>query len=187
MIYVDAATWWSTNWYLVLIGVLGGLLFLWILAFVVAISFTTMFKRNIDKTSVALNLLLTQRRDAMLDLIKIIESHDVNVSLEDINLINRLERVENFQALSKDERDDRVLTFVHGSHNLINLAQRHEEIYNDDDYKTLIAIFDDIEESYRRKVGAYNYHVTGYNYWIKIPTVKWLLKLMKHSQKDLIV
>ena len=91
------------------------------------------------------------------------------------------------QALSKDERDEKILTFIHGSHNILNLAELHEEVKNDEEFQLALNLFNDVEASYRQKVSAYNSKVLGFNYWIKIPTTGFIFKLIKWTEKDLVV
>ena len=178
--------WLASNWGYVVLGVVGGVIALWLITILTAFTFSSIFRSSLKKQSDAVNLLLTQRRDSMIAIIKIFVKHKIEVSPEDVKSINKLERIDNFQALSKDERDEKVLTFVHGSHNILNLADLHEEVKNDEEFELAVNLFNDVEAAYRKKVSAYNSKVLGFNYWIKIPTTKFIFKLFKCTDTDLI-
>ena len=180
-------TWLQTNWGYVLLAIVLGVIALWLIAILTAFVFSSIFRSSLKKLSDALNLLLTQRRDSMIAIIKILVKHNIEVPQEDVKSINKLERVDNFQALSKDERDEKILTFIHGSHNILNLAELHEEVKNDEEYQLALNLFNDVEASYRQKVSAYNSKILGFNYWIKIPTTGFIFKLIKWTEKDLVV
>lgn len=179
--------WLANNWGYVVLGIVGGIIALWLIAVLTAFVFSLIFKSSLKKLSDALNLLLTQRRDSMIAIIRIFVKHKIEVPPEDVRSINKLERIDNFQALSKDERDEKVLTFVHGSHNILNFAEQYEEVKNDEEFELAVNLFNDVEAAYRKKVSAYNSKIQGFNYWIKIPTTKFVFKLIKWTDKDLIV
>ena len=178
---------WLPLWAFVLIIVVASLLALFMLAFIVTSIFYHSFAKKIKKDSVAINLLMNQRYELMIQFMDLLKKHKVEVSDFDRNAINRLERVSDYQTLLKQDRDERVLSFVHSSHNIITLCETNEEVLKDPAYTDLLVRFNDIEETYRQKSALYNSNVIGYNYWVNVPFVKIFFRMAKKRSKDLIV
>ena len=93
-------TWLQTNWGYVLLAIVLGVIALWLIAILTAFVFSSIFRSSLKKLSDALNLLLTQRRDSMIAIIKILVKHNVEVAPEDVKSINKLERVDNRISIS---------------------------------------------------------------------------------------
>lgn len=177
---------WLPLWAFIVILVIAGLFALWLLTLIVSSIFVKEFSRRLKNGSSAINMLLAERFEIMTSLIKLAKSHDINISKEDQKSISFLERIQDFQKLSKNDRDRRVLSFVHTAHNIISVFDRSEMV-NDERYTEKLIEFNDVEESYRQKSAIYNADIIGFNYWVNVPTIKWLFKLFNLRNKDLIV
>ena len=160
---------------------------LWLISFIVSLIFSFIFKQKIKNGSNAINLLLAQRYEVMKDFIKIASNRGIEIPKEEVKSINLLERISDFQALQKEDRDGRVLAFVHSSHNIVSICDHNSKIANDEMYADKLLEFTDIEESYRQKSALYNSDVIGYNYWVNVWTVKFLLRLLGFKKKDIVV
>ena len=178
---------WLPMWGFVLIVVAAGLIALFILAFIITSIFYNIFAKRVKKGSVAIDLLMNQRFELMNQFLALLDKHQVEVSKEDKHAISRLERISDFQQLLKRDRDERVLAFVHSSHNIITLCENSEEVIKDPTYTDLLIQFNDVEETYRQKSALYNSDVIGYNYWVNVPVVKIFFRMAKKRSKDLIV
>lgn len=174
-------------WAFVVVVIVAVLLGIFILTLIVSSIFTNVFKRQLKQNSSALNLLLSQRYEVVSEIVQILKKHNIEVSSDDIKAINKLERVNDFQTLLKSDRDLRVLSFIHSTHNIITLCESSEEVMKDPSYSDILIRFNDLEESYREKTALYNSNVLGFNYWINVPVVKYIFRLFKLRNKDLIV
>ncbi len=174
-------------WANIVIYVLIGLLGLFIFALLLALIFVSIFSRKIKNTSIVINLLLSQRYEIMLDFLKFAREAKIKIPVEEKNCITYLERIIDFQTLSKQDRDQRVLSFVHAAHNIISLCDRSPKLLKDERYNEKLVEFNDIEETYRQKSALYNADIIGYNYWINIPIVKIIFRIFGKHSKDLIV
>lgn len=183
---MNLPTWMPKPLFISLI-VVGGIIALWIIALITTIIFALIFNSKLNKSSKAINLLLAQRREIMTDLITLCKKHKVKVEDNDIKAINLLERIHDFQVLDKVDRDYRVLTFTHSSHNILSLCEHSSKIKEDEIYADKLIEFNDIEESYRIKSAQYNADILGYNYWISAFSVKWVYRLFGKRKRDLIV
>lgn len=175
------------QWLFITLIVIGVIIGLWLILFLMCISFAIVFKKKIRSISSTINMLMYQRYEIVQSLIKILKKHNIEISLNDENAISMLERVHDFQTLPKNDRDNRVLSFVHSSHNILALCESSSEVVNDDEYVNKLVNFNDIEETYRQKSALYNSDVIGYNYWVNVKLVKSLLRLFRFKPKDLIV
>lgn len=123
----------------------------------------------------------------MLRFIALANENSINVPMSYIKNINRLERIDDFQTLDKSNRDERVLAFIHGSHNILSLFEQNSALLELDTYKDNLMSYTSIEEAYRQKVALYNSDVIGYNYWANMFSMRFLFRRFGFTQKDLIV
>lgn len=175
------------TWALILIIVAISIAGLFLIYCITVFAFFKTFANKNKSHNSAINLLLNERFELMKRFIKLIESHGVLVAKEDIKSIEKLERIDDYQLLEKADRDERLLSFVHASHNLLSTALKSEEVVNDLEYSELINHFNELEEDYRQKSALYNSDIIGYNYWINVPIMKRVFKLFRVKQKDLII
>ena len=188
MIYITFGEWMSSFWWVFPVGLLALFIIFLIGLHIFTLVFALTFKMYLHKDSNSINLLLAQRRETALEIVKIALSHDVEISKDDIKGINRLERVEDFQALKKEDRDERIFSFIRSSYNVIHLCNSSRKISNDKRYEPLLDLYNGVEQAYRQKVAKYNSDVLGYNYWIKVPGTKLFYKfLLRFKEKDLLV
>lgn len=177
---------WFPLWAFIICMVLAGLLLLWLIILLNSFIFKTVFKRNLKNESNTINMLLYQRYEMVKDIIGIAEKNNVNIPAEEKKMIFFLERIPDFQLLSKSERDSRVLSFIHGSYNIISICDRSSLKHNEE-YIDKLVEFNDVESNYRQVSALYNSNINGYNYWISVLTVKWVYRLFKVTPKDTIV
>ncbi|HBF68363.1 MAG TPA: hypothetical protein DDW20_03480 [Firmicutes bacterium] len=175
------------QWLIIVLIIIGIIVALWLILFLMCLSFAIVFKKKIKSISSTINMLMYQRYEIVQSLIAILKKHDIEISLSDKNSISMLERVHDFQSLPKNDRDNRVLSFVHSSHNILSLCESSSDVINDDEYVNKLVNFNDIEETYRQKSALYNSDVIGYNYWVNVKLVKSLLRIFRFNPKDLIV
>jgi hypothetical protein len=175
------------KWQMILIIIAFVLVALWLLALIVSIAFSLVFNGKVKNSSNAINVLLTQRYEIMKYFIKIAENHGVSVPSDYIKAVEKLERISDFQKLKKEDRDERVLSFLQTSNKIISLCDHSKEVFNDPLYQDKVIEFNDTEEIYRQKSSQYNDDVIGYNYWISIFLVKFIYRMFGIRKKDLII
>ena len=188
MYYITAGEWFSSYWWVILLIVLGVALFAIIAWHFTSLMFAISFKNKLRKQSNTINLLLAQRRETVLEIVKLALSHDLEISRDDIKGINRLERVEDFQSLKKEERDERIFSFIRSSYNVIHLCDASRKVSSDKGYEPLLDLYNGVEAAYRQKVARYNSDVLGYNYWVRVTGAKLFFKyVVRFKLKDLLV
>lgn len=175
------------KWALALVIIAAIIVGFWLLLFISSLCFTLHFRKRLRKLSTPLNLLLYERRDALLALVALLDENRVRVPEADRKALDLLERIDDFQALSKKERDRRVLGFVHAAHNIITIGERRKKVASMPSFKTLIERLAGIDDVYRQKSALYNSRVLGYNYWSNMITCRHLFRLFGLKKKDCIV
>lgn len=187
MIYSNFLNWLNTNWLMILIIVLSVVIGIWIIAIVFATIFYHIFEKALKDESAALNVLLKERHKTLIRYIEVAKNYNIQINPNDINGINRLERIDDFQSLSKTDRDERMFAFLKSAHNITALCDQNEDFRKDDEYDLLKNMYLDLEDAYRQKCAKYNSNVLGYNYWIHIPGTRLIFKMFKIRKKDLII
>ena len=188
MFYISAGEWFASYWWVLVLALLGAIIIAVLVWNFIALMFALSFKRKLQKQSNSINLLVAQRRETVLEIVKLALSHDLEISREDIKGINRLERIEDFQSLKKDERDERIFSYIRSSYNIIHLCDSSRKVSNDKQYEPLLDLYNGVEATYRQKVARYNSDVLGYNYWVRVHGARVFFKyILRFKQKDLIV
>ncbi len=174
------------KWIWLLIFIVGALITLYILLFVVVISFSLLFKRKIAKRVVAINLLLTQRHDVLLLIDKLFLSNGVPVQSYVTGYIRDSINYST-KELSKDERDNLINNLNKATQAFMYLADQHEEIKNNVEFAEYCKTINELDTNYRQNIAIYNSDITGYNYWVCFVGYKWLLKMFGLKKKEIII
>ena len=175
------------KWQMILIIIAFVLVCLWLLILITSIAFSIVFRKRVKNSSNAINVLLTQRYEIMKIFIKIAENHGASIPENEVKAVEKLERISDFQKLKKEDRDERVLSFMQTANKIISLCDHNKEVFNDPLYQDKLIEFTDTEEIYRQKSSQYNDDVIGYNYWISIFLNKFIFRMFGIRKKDLII
>ncbi len=188
MIYLTFNEWFASYWWVFLLAFIGVAILFLIGYHIVALVFALIFRHKLRKDSQSINLLLAQRREIALEIVKLALEHDLNISRDDIKGINRLERVADFQALKKEERDERIFSFLKAVYNVTNACNASRSTSNDKRFDPLMDFYNGVEQNYRQKVAKYNSDVLGWNYWVRLTGTKIFFKvILNFKTKDLLV
>lgn len=160
---------------------------LWLLTLIVTMVFALIFKKRLKNDSNAINLLLVQRFESMKDFITLCNNYNVELPKDDVKNIELLERISDFQKLTKEDRDNRVLTFMHSAYNIVSICNHSKKVSQDELYAGKMVEFNDIEDTYRQKTALYNADILGFNYWVGVLPVKFIFLIFKLKKRDLIV
>ena len=161
----------------VIISIVASLVGLYILAFIAALLFALHFQKKIQKRSNIINMLISERKDAINQIIKFAEKNDLEI--KQIHKKNK--------KLEKKDRDTRILDFLYSSSTIVSICSTVESINKSDTFQELLLTFNDVEGIYRKNCGIYNSDIVGYNYWVNLLGYRYLFKLFRLKTKDLIV
>ena len=175
------------DWLIIVLIVLAGILALYIIGVITCLIFSKVFSVKIKFSNNALNVLLHQRHEFALKIILLLEENGIEVSSESKKAIEKLERIDNFQALEKNDRNDRISVFSHQMADFMLTIKANSAKIGEETTNKIIKEFKDLEDDYRQKSSVYNADIIGYNYWINALLVKWISKLFKRRSKDIVM
>lgn len=175
------------DWLVITLIIIGGLLSLYIIFAIVCLVFSKIFSIKIKFSNNALNVLLHQRHEFALKIILLLEDNGIEVTKESKKAIEKLERIDDFQTLEKNDRNDRISVFSHEMADLILTVKANSEKIGEDVVNKMVKEFRDLEDDYRQKSSVYNADVIGYNYWINALLVRWISKLFRRHKKDIVL
>lgn len=175
------------DWLIITLCVIGGIVGLYLICAITCLIFVKIFSVKIKSSNNALNVLIHQRYELASKVILLLEENGIKVSEENKKGVEKLERIDNFQALEKNDRNDRINIFSHSMAEMMTSIKNNSAVIGDDVANNLIKDYRDIEDLYRQKSSVYNADVIGYNYWICTPLIKWITKLFRKHKKDLVI
>ena len=165
---------------LLLIAVL--ITFLYVVLVVYVFSQTHAFSLRLRRRLQGLNLLLSRRCETILRSVAILESAQIAIPQDDRACFEKLERID-FATPTEVSIKETVALVKEGTSRLKALAEQKPQIQQDEAYSFHQDLLNDLERNYRSLVGLYNADVLGYNYWIRIPTVGWLTRLLGNKAR----
>ena len=143
------------------------------------------FKRKTRRRLKALNVILLERADILGDMQALYEKGGVIFTDAEAKAGQKLLGLQ-FIAREEDVRVA-IATVKEASTCFRFIAQsgRYQGKATER-LKSDLDVLDDLERNFRTSSLLYNADVTGYNYWITVPTVKWIGWLLGHRKKELI-
>jgi len=172
------------QWYEILIIILGSIIFIYVLGFIVNLGFVTTFKRKINQHRKAIIIILTQKREALFNLIEIMEKNGLNVDPRYFALLQDID-IKIFEAFYSLEAKKSRETLSYVKQDLIGIANKSASFQKNEEYKLSALSIASLDEQFRYLVAVYNADVIGYNYWIKFKPYAYIFLLNKSEKKDL--
>ncbi len=159
------------EWWRILSYVISILLVLYALGFFYALECIFTFKDKIRKKTLAISILLSEKRDVLFSLFSLMEKYitdrSILVSLETVNSLS-------LDKLKCQEIEDAVILLTTFQKQLVMYA--NSSGYSDnEDYKTYFGLLADLDMNYRKMTAIFNSDITGYDYWRKTPLFRGLL------------
>lgn len=173
------------EWYEILIIVVGSLLLIYVLGFIVNLAFIAIFKRKINEHRKAIAIVLTQKKEALLNLILLMEKRDSKLDNRYFALLQDIDPNYFLKIYSPETKKAREsLSYVRQE--LAGISNRNSDLQKNEEFKLLIALINSLDEQFRVLLAAYNADILGYNYWIAFKPYRYIFILNKTEKKDLI-
>lgn len=170
---------------LVLIIVASTLLALYLLTFIVALIFVLSFKKIMKQHSRSLTILLTTKRENILKIFNIIKSLGIEV---DDSIFEKLNSIDPNIFMTPESPECKAtsdeLSILRDRALLVSASNLDLGKHNE--FNMLIEHILEIDKVYRIKLAMYNADVLGYNYWINFLPTRFIFKLFKCKEKELI-
>lgn len=141
------------------------------------------FKRRLKRKVQGLNLLLYERTDTLLSTKEFLVKKGVALNAEDGELFEKLNGL-SFQRPTEESIRDHAGVFKAAASKLQYLAQANHKATVDANYARFDGLLQDLERNYRTLIGAYNADVVAFNYWLSIPTMRWIGKMLRCKKRS---
>ena len=173
------------EWYEILIIVIGSFVLLYVLGFIVNLAFVATFKRKINEHRKAITIVLTQKKEALLNLVLIMEKSDSKLDPRFFALLQAID--ENyFSKIYSIETKKARETLSYVRQELAGISNKSNDLQKNEEFKLSIASINSLDEQFRVLLASYNADIIGYNYWIAFKPYRYLFLLNKTEKKDLI-
>jgi len=173
------------EWYEILIIVIGSFVLLYVLGFIVNLAFVATFKRKINEHRKAITIVLTQKKEALLNLVLIMEKSDSKLDPRFFALLQDID--ENyFSKIYSIETKKARETLSYVRQELVGKSNKSNDLQKNEEFKLSIASINSLDEQFRVLLASYNADIIGYNYWIAFKPYRYLFLLNKTEKKDLI-
>lgn len=173
------------EWYEILIIVIGTLVFVYVLGFMANLGFVVVFRRKINEHKKAIIIVLTQKREALLSLIEIMEKNELPIDPKYYSLLKDID-IRIFEEFYSQEAKKSRETLSYARQELIGFANKNASFQKNGEFKLSAALINSLDEQFRYLAATYNADVIGYNYWIKFKPYAYIFLLNKNEKKDLI-
>lgn len=143
------------------------------------------FRNSLHTHSKSMTVTLNTKFNNIKKLFSIMEKLGVKIDDKYAEIMKTID-VENMKRQYTPEckkvRED--LTYLREE--AINLARHQKNLEKNKEFTTAKNNVLEMDEVYRMIVACYNADVLGYNYWIKFLPNRWIFKIFKVREKDLI-
>jgi hypothetical protein len=141
--------------------------------------------RQLLKRKDAIDVLTAQKYDLLRMIGKLFVRHKIDVPQEFI--LSKRPRFEDTLQNIKDTERTIVKSFlVQTAQALFYYGEQNEQLSVNPEYVSLKKSLAEVDENFRQQVAIYNAAVTNYNFWGKLFAYRWVSRLMKHKEKELI-
>lgn len=161
------------------------LAFLYLVLVVYVMGEVREFKLHLRRRIQGLNLLLSQRAKSIGKIRAVFQRQSIAIPEEDDACFSKVKELR-FDAPSEESVKSNVSLIKEATSRLRAIAESNPEVEQLESFQFELGLLMDLERNYRALVGQYNADVIAYNYWIKIPTLRWLCKLLRNRERLLL-
>lgn len=155
------------EWWQILLYVVSIALALYMIGFFYAFESLVTFKGKIKRRTMAISILLSEKRDVLLSMYKIADEKkmfDDDLTKDFTSQVRWLQTTK----LKAGEIESSISTLSSLQKRLF-LFSESDELKNDKDFTAYLEIVQDLDANYRRSAAIFNSDVVGYEYWRKTP------------------
>lgn len=171
------------GWLLINIAVVIGIV---VLVFILMdIIFVGVFNRIFKKHSKGMAVVLNVECDNILHLYDVIKNSGIEIPESIIELVCSIQRNDlNNPGSEACNKAHKNLTYIRDE--LLYAARYHKELDNNEEFLLAKENTKQLDVQYRSTVAMYNADCLGYNYWISFLPTRWIWKMLKFKQRELI-
>jgi hypothetical protein len=144
-----------------------------------------LFSKRVNRRRDAVDVLTAQKYDLLRLIGKLFAK--LNIDIPEQYILARRPRFEDtLEGITGPERQI-VKNFLNQTaQTLYYYAELHEKLVINDEYQSLKRNLGEIDYNFRNAVNLYNADALGYNYWRRFFLYRWISKLRKTIDKELI-
>ncbi len=143
------------------------------------------FFQQLLKRKDAIDVLTAQKYDLLRMIGKLFVRHNIDVPQEFI--LSKRPRFEDTLQNIKDTERTIVKSFlVQTAQALFYYGEQNQPLSVNPEYVSLKKSLAEVDENFRKQVALYNASATNYNYWRSFWLFRWVARMFKHQEKELI-
>ena len=174
----------SQTWNIVIL-ILLGLLALYLIGFGFVIFLVSSYRSKMRKDNRAIRVAMSTKLDILRKCQAVMESNKIKMSDECYKKLRYLDTEDFLQVQTEDFDNSRAdLNFVENE--IRGYVTTKRKLLKNDEAEILRLLLNDINDSLKTSIVAYNSDVLGYNYWVKYPLYRLIFKLFKAKPFKLI-
>ena len=158
---------------------------IYLLTIIVDMCFLGFFKRTLHKHSKSLSIALNSKFDNVKKLFEIMKKLGVKIDPkfdETLDSIIVFDFAKQYTEECKIGREK--LTYLRDE--AMHLAKQQKNLEKNNEFNMAKNNVLEMDKVYHTTLACYNADVLGYNYWLKFLPTRWIFKLLKVHEKDLI-
>ena len=163
--------------YQILLLILVFVSFLYLTVIVYVLGQIRQFKNRLKREIKGLNLLLYERGDTVTAIVSLFQKEGVVISEEEMTSFDAVALLK-YDVATEESYRLHASKVKDATTRVRYLAQANPWATKHEDYPGYIALLDDLERNHRTLVGQYNLDLLAFNYWVNIPTLRWLARLI---------
>lgn len=171
--------------YKIVLIVLGVIAFIYLLLVLTDFLFVTFFSRTLKKHAKAVAVMLQTKFDNIHKLLDLLNKYSISVDYKYVEMLNAI----NPACFTKVDTPEcstarSSLSFLRDQ--LLYLVNKDEILPKHSEIKAAIEAITEMDNNYHILIATYNADVIGYNYWIHFLPTRYIFKLAKTQNKQII-
>lgn len=158
------------EWWQILLYSISIIIVVYVFGMFYALECLITFRTKIKKKTLAISLLLSEKRDVLLSLMTLLEN-----DIHDESIKESATKVRWLKMNNVSSKDIEAYLFLLSSlQKRLVLFANNGEYKNDENFVAYFEILSDLDANYRKIAATFNSQVVGYEYWRKTPLFKGL-------------
>lgn len=158
---------------------------IYLLFVIVDVVFVVSYSSILSNHDHDLFVILTNKKDNLSNCVALLSKHKVKI---DKKIVDALANFDIKLIEHQDGEEARIarelLTSL--SEQIMSVARESEKVTNDEEFALIETNVNELEKVYRQHVVLYNADVLGYNFWITFFPTRFIYKILKRKNKDII-
>lgn len=158
---------------------------LYLLFVIVDVVFVVSFSSILANHDHDLFVILTNKKDNLVNCVALLNRHKVKLDKKVTDALNDFDiKLIEHQNGEEARKARELLTSL--SDQILFAAREDQKVVNDEEFALIETNVNELEKVYRQHVVLYNADVLGYNFWITFFPTRYIYKILKRKQKDII-